>query len=175
MTQEQKEQLAREYSQRDPWVWNDDGEGKTDISQEIYDTCIAMLNARDEEVDKLKEQHEDDRLWLDSANANIKFYSAFIDYLADKAIGDKAQIIDAIANNDYNRLIGYVKVTKTLNNAQDLILEFEADGNKYKAEWQPSENCACWQTCGMMGDDYSGYLLFPTYKDDEYFCIAYTC
>ena len=24
-------------------------------------------------------------------------------------------------------------------------------------------------------DCYSGYLLFPTYKDDEYFLLSYSC
>lgn len=56
-----------------------------------------------------------------------------------------------------------------------LFLEFEDKDTKYKAEWQTSDNYAVWQTCGMCGDDYSGYLLFPTYKDDEYFCLWYQC
>jgi hypothetical protein len=31
-----------------------------------------------------------------------------------------------------------------------------------------------WQTCGMMGDDYSGYLLFPL-KNGKYFKVNYSC
>jgi len=31
-----------------------------------------------------------------------------------------------------------------------------------------------WQTCGMMGDDYSGYLLFPL-KNGKYFKVSYAC
>ena len=81
-----------------------------------------------------------------------------------------------MANNDHNWFEGYVKVEKVINDKQELLLKFtNSKGNKYTAEWQPSDNYACWQTCGMAGDDYSGYLLFPTYKADEYFCIYYNC
>lgn len=31
-----------------------------------------------------------------------------------------------------------------------------------------------WQTCGIMGDDYSGFLLFPL-KNGRYFKISYVC
>lgn len=56
-----------------------------------------------------------------------------------------------------------------------LYLEFEIDGTKFKAEWQARDNYAVWQTCGYAGDDYSGYLLFPTYIDNEYFVLWYKC
>ena len=130
----------------------------------------------EEELERLQEQHEDDRLWIESMSDEIKFYRALIDYLAERAIGDKSQVIEAVAGNDHNWLIGYVKVEKSLNSMQQLILKFNIEGDecKYLAEWQPSDNYACYQTCGY-GDDYSGFLLFPTYKDDEYFCIGYTC
>jgi hypothetical protein len=35
-------------------------------------------------------------------------------------------------------------------------------------------HCCVWQTCGMMGDDYSGYLLYPM-KDGRYFKVSYYC
>ena len=143
----------------------------------LIQAYIAGMKSRDEEVDKLKEDHENDRMFIDEMKDSLKFYRALIEYLADRAIGDKSQIIEAIEGNDHNWLIGYVKVEKSLNSMQQLILEFEIEegGGKYRAEWQPSDNYACYQTCGMFGDDYSGYLLFPTYKNDEYFCIYYTC
>lgn len=31
-----------------------------------------------------------------------------------------------------------------------------------------------WQTCGIMGDDYYGYLLFPL-KNGKYFKVNYAC
>lgn len=36
-----------------------------------------------------------------------------------------------------------------------------------------SHNCV-WQTVGMMGDDYSGYLLFPL-SNGKYLKVSYSC
>ena len=137
---------------------------------------IAGAHSRDEEIAELEEQHEEDRLYVEEAQKSLKFWREFINYLNDKAIGDKNKIIEAVVNDDLNLFEGYVKVTKTIDNDQKIMLEFYVKGKgKYRAEWQPSDNYACWQTCGISGDDFSGYLLFPTYKDDEYFCMYYTC
>jgi len=126
-------------------------------------------------IAELEEQHESDMLYVEEANNLLKFHRAFITYLNDKAIGDKNHIIEAVANNGLNCFEGYVKVMKSIEN-EKIMLEFELErGGKYKAEWQPSDNYACWQTCGIMGDDYSGFLLFPTYKENEYFCMYYRC
>lgn len=126
-------------------------------------------------IAELEEQHESDMLYVDEANKSLKFHRAFITYLNDKAIGDKDRIIEAVANNDLNCFEGYVKVTKTIEN-EKIMLEFELErGGKHKAEWQPSDNYACCQSCGITGDDYSGFLLFPTYKENEYFCMYYQC
>ena len=105
---------------------------------------------------------------------NLKFYDEFMNYLVDKCIGDNRSIIEAVSTNTYNEFIGYVKVTKSVDNNK-IILHFEDNGSKYKAEWQASDNYGVWQTCGICGDDYSGYLLFPTYNNDEYFCMSYAC
>ena len=56
-----------------------------------------------------------------------------------------------------------------------LYLEFEVDGSNLSAIWQPGDNYGVWQKCGYCGDDYSGYLLFPTYGKNEYFCLKYSC
>lgn len=126
-------------------------------------------------IAELEEQHEEDRLFVEEAEKLLKFHRAFIEYLNNKAIGDKNRIIEAVYDNDLNCFEGYVKVTKTIENGK-IMLEFKLErGGKYKAEWQPSDNYACWQTCGITGDDYSGFLLFPTYTEDEYFCMYYQC
>lgn len=103
-----------------------------------------------------------------------KTYKEFISYLHDKAIGDKNTLIECFDENDFNVFVGYKNVTKLIINNK-LYLEFEIDDIKLKAEWQASDNYAVWQQCGVCGDDYSGYLLFPTYKDDEYFCLYFKC
>ena len=104
----------------------------------------------------------------------LKTYQEFIHYLSVKAIGNKNYIIEAFDNNEHNQFIGYVKVNKLIVDNK-LLLEFEVDGCKLKAEWQAGDNYAVWQQCGICGDDYSGYLLFPTYNNDEYFCLWYKC
>ena len=101
-------------------------------------------------------------------------YQEFIHYLNDFAIGNKDYIIDAFDNNDYNKFKGYVKVEKIIKDNK-LYLRFEVDEMKLTADWQAGDNYGVWQKCGYSGDDYSGYLLFPTHNDDEYFCLEYTC
>lgn len=125
---------------------------------------------------ELEHQHAEDEMWMECTNSEIKFWKDFWDYITDKAVGDKMKIIEAIADNSHNWSEGYVKVEKSINDRQELVIKFtNSKGDKYTATWQPSDNYACWQTCGYFGDDYSGYLLFPTYKADEYFCIYYNC
>jgi hypothetical protein len=101
-------------------------------------------------------------------------YKEFIHYLADKAIGDKREIIKAFDNNEHNRFIGYLQVTKRLINGKLFIL-FKVDGRELEAEWQASKNYGVWQERGWSGESYNGYLLFPTYKDNEYFVLWYKC
>lgn len=101
-------------------------------------------------------------------------YKEFIHYLADKAIGDKREVIKAFNNNEHNRFIGYLQVTKRLINSKLFIL-FKVDGRELEAEWQASKNYGVWQERGWGGESYSGYLLFPTYKDNEYFVLWYKC
>ena len=125
---------------------------------------------------ELEHQHAEDEMWMECTREENKFWKDFWDYITDKAVGDKMKIIEAIADNSHNWSEGYVKVEKSINDRQELVIKFtNSKGDKYTATWQPSDNYACWQTCGYFGDDYSGYLLFPTYKADEYFCIYYNC
>lgn len=103
-----------------------------------------------------------------------KTYQEFIHYLNKYAIGNKNYIIEAFDNNTYNNFKGYIKVDKIVKDNK-LYLQFEIDGTKLTADWQAGDNYGVWQKCGICGDDYSGYLLFPTYKEDEYFCLEYNC
>ena len=115
---------------------------------------------------ELEKEFEDDEL------NRFNTYKEFIHYLHDKAIGNKDSLIECFDDNDVNIFIGYKTVTKIMIDGK-LYLEFEVDDTKFKAEWHASDNYAVWQTCGACGDDYSGYLLFPTYKDNEYFVLWY--
>ena len=115
---------------------------------------------------ELEKEFEDDEL------NRFNTYKEFIHYLHDKAIGNKDSLIECFDDNDVNIFIGYKTVTKILIDDK-LYLEFEVNDTKFKAEWQASDNYAVWQTCGACGDDYSGYLLFPTHQDNEYFVLWY--
>lgn len=126
--------------------------------------------------DELELQHAEDDLWMQEVTERNKFWNDFMEYITENAVGDKLSLIQTVHDNEHNRSEGYVKVKKRINEKQELLLDFTtSNGDKRTATWQPSDNYACWQTCGMVGDDYSGFLLMPTHKDDEYFCIYYQC
>ena len=104
----------------------------------------------------------------------------FSSYLVDKFLtllnmSDIKPLIECFDNNLVNSFEGYKKVTKELKDGKLYLIFEDKDGDKLKAEWQASDNYAVWQTCGICGDDYTGFLLFPTYKEDEYFCLWYKC
>lgn len=122
----------------------------------------------------IKQEREIEKYAEDAELNRLNTYKEFIHYLHDKAIGNKDILIECFEDNSVNIFIGYKNVTKMLIEGK-LYLEFEVDNNKYKAEWHASDNYAVWETCGVCGDDYSGYLLFPTYKDNEYFVLWYQC
>ena len=120
----------------------------------------------------IKQGRELEKEFEDAELNRFNTYKEFIHYLHNKAIGNKDSLIECFDDNDVNIFIGYKVVTKILIDGK-LYLEFEVNDTKFKAEWQASDNYAVWQTCGSCGDDYSGYLLFPTYKDNEYFVLWY--
>jgi hypothetical protein len=154
----QKEALDYKYLY-DSFDWSD--EQKEVDNLEDYLRIIKQERALEKDMD-------------DYTSKQLNTYQEFIHYLHDKAIGNKNSLIECFDDNEVNIFIGYKTVTKSLINDK-LLLEFEVDGSKLKAEWKASDNFAVWQTCGICGDDYSGYLLFPTYKDNEYFVLWYKC
>ena len=135
------------------------------------DTEVTNL---EEYLIAIKQEREIEKSFAGIECDSLKTYKEFIHYLSEKAIGDTKNILEAFDNNDHNQFIGYVKVNKIIVDNK-LLLEFEDDGDKFKAKWQADDNYGVWQTCGMCGDDYSGYLLFPTHIDNEYFCLWYKC
>ena len=123
----------------------------------------------------IKQEREIERNFDDGECNSLKTHQEFIHYLYDRAIGDIKPLIECFDNNLVNSFEGYKKVTKELKDGKLYLIFEDKDGDKLKAEWQASDNYAVWQTCGICGDDYTGFLLFPTYKDDEYFCLWYKC
>ena len=146
-----------------------------------YHYMYDSLECGDErkEVDNLedylriiKQEREIEKEFENAELNRLNTYKEFIHYLHDKAIGNIDSLIERFGDNDVNIFIGYKQVTKKLIDGK-LYLECEVDDTKIKAEWQAIDNYAVWQTCGVCGDDYNGYLLFPTYKDNEYFVLWY--
>lgn len=122
----------------------------------------------------IKQEREIEKDFEDVKLNKLNTYKEFIHYLHNKAIGNKDSLIECFDDNSVNIFVGYKHVTKMLIDNK-LYLEFEVNDTKYNAKWQSSDNYAVWQTCGACGDDYSGYLLFPTHKDNEYFVLWYKC
>lgn len=153
-----KDSLDNQYLY-DSWDWGDDRKAVDNL--EDYLRLIKQERALEKDSD-------------DATNDKLKTYEEFIKYLADRAIGDTSDIIEEFNNSTYLNFEGYKKVTKEIINNK-LYLNFEIGDRKLKAEWQAGDNYGVWQTCGVIGDDYSGYMLLPTYNDDEYFCLNYVC
>lgn len=122
----------------------------------------------------IKQEREIEKDFDDAKADALRTYREFIHYLADEAIGDIRELIEIFNDDEYNKFIGYLPVTKEIKDNKIYLL-FEVDGCKLKAEWQAGSNYGVWQQCGICGDDYSGYLLFPTYNKDEYFVLWYKC
>lgn len=108
------------------------------------------------------------------SSKELDTYIEFVNYLNEKSIGDKNSLIECFANNNVNVFLGYKTVNRILIEGK-LYLEFEVDNVKLKAEWESRDNYGVWQTTLYSGDNYNGYLLFPTRKDDEYFVLYYEC
>jgi hypothetical protein len=153
-----KEALDYKYLY-DSWNWSD--EQKEVDNLEDYLILIKQERALEKDLN-------------DAADDNLHTYKEFVSYLADKAIGNTEYIIEEFTNCTYVGFEGYKKVTKEVKD-NDIYLIFQVGELTFKAKWQDGDNYAVWQTCGYTGDDYSGYMLFPTHTKDEYFCVSYWC
>jgi hypothetical protein len=153
-----KEALDYKYLY-DSWDWSD--EEKEVDNLEDYLRLIKQERALEKDLD-------------DAEMNRLNTYQEFINYLADKAIGNTEYIIEEFNICTYVNFEGYKKVTKEVKD-NDLYLIFQIGESTFKAKWQAGDNYAVWQTCGYTGDDYSGYMLFPTHTKDEYFCVSYRC
>ena len=153
-----KEALDYKYMY-DSWDWSDE-QNKVD-NLEDYLRLIKQERALEKDLD-------------DATEDRLRTLQEFIDYLADKAIGNTENIIEEFNNCTHIYFEGYKKVTKEIKD-NDLYLIFQIGESHFKAKWQEGDNYAVWQTCGYAGDDYSGYMLFPTHTKDEYFCVNYHC
>ena len=145
----------------------------------LYDSCD--WGDEQKEVDNLedylrliKQERALEKDLNDAADGRLKTYQEFIYYLSDKAVGDTRCIIEEFNNCTHVYFEGYKNVNKEVFDNK-LYLHFQIGETQFKAKWQAGDNYAVWQTCGYAGDDYSGYMLFPTHNEKEYFCLSYQC
>lgn len=155
-----KEALDYKYLY-DSWDWSGSDERKEVDNLEDYLRLIKQERALEKDLD-------------DETEDRLRTHQEFINYLADKAIGNTEYIIEVFNNCTYVHFEGYKKVTKEIED-NNLYLIFQIGKSNFKAKWQAGDNYGVWQTCGIAGDDYSGYMLFPTHTKDEYFCLYYQC
>lgn len=102
------------------------------------------------------------------------FWEHFVKYLHNYAIGKTTNILEAVCLNETNEYIGYVETTERIDEFGKIKIEFKHEEKFYSAYWQENDNYACWQRTEF-DDSYYGYLLFPTYKKNLYFCLWYRC
>lgn len=138
----------------------------------------------DETFDMEDIQNEDDNFFFedkievqkilyDTLNEELKTYRDFLEYLTQRACGDITKIVQAVGEVSYFKSMGYVSVTKEIKSDGSLAMTFKINGREYTAGWEPSENYAVFQVNDYWSDSYDGYLLFPTGKELEYFCVYF--
>lgn len=106
----------------------------------------------------------------------VQFYKNFLNYLNERASGPMENIIEAVDNNQTNEFIGYLDVERIKDETGDLVqIKFKHNDSIITADFQLEDNYAVHQWTGYCGDDYSGYLLYPTTDPDIWFCQTYSC
>lgn len=135
-----------------------------ELSALIDDTEIENYLAK-ESLGHFKEKCED--------------YKKFVHFMTDEAVGDVKQLAITIDELESFKVIGLLDCTlEVKNNKLVVVTEVDEYGNGNKktihCDWQPYDNYATYQRVEFE-DCYYGYLLFPTSKQNKWFCISFTC
>jgi hypothetical protein len=118
---------------------------------------------------------EVDRKQTEINQKEIEYVKAHIDYSPD--------IIDeALEDLTYFHHEGYIEVVKTDYkesgySSYDFYVEKDNPKSRYYMRQDDDESgfhSMVWQTVGMLGDDYSGYMLYPL-NNGKYWKIYYNC
>lgn len=104
--------------------------------------------------------------WID--NEKI-FNKEFINYLAEKAIGDTSSIIEDVNNTSQRVFLGYINVTKILDKDNRILLKYVYNDDVSTAKWLDSSNYAI----SYNSYSESGYMLLPTNQYNVYFLMFY--
>ena len=84
-------------------------------------------------------------------------------------------IVDIVLTDE--KLSGYASYQHArIVDDEDRLLYMKTQIYAGEDEYPPHDidHYYVWQTTGQLGDDYSGYLLFPL-KDGRYFKVSYSC
>lgn len=127
------------------------------MERHITETIKAI-----QEVDNIDSQEER----IDNEKT---FNKEFITYLAEKAIGDTATIIEEVNNASQRIFCGYVNVTKTLDENNRILLKYVYNGDVGTAKWLEDLNYA--KVYNSFGE--AGYMLLPTNQYNVYFLMFY--
>ena len=106
-------------------------------------------------------------------NSELNTYREFIKYLADEAIGKTDFIIETVIESETICFCGYIEVEKIIK-GKDIILKFIYNDKTFEATWQPYDNYGVYQIDEGF-DCYDGFMLFPTYDNNKYFLMGFTC
>ena len=119
-----------------------------------------------ETITLLKELDTTDSQWVDNEKT---FNKEFITYLAERAIGNTASIIEEVNNASQKVFCGYVNVTKTLDENNRIILKYVYNGDIGTAKWFEDLNYAI----NYNSFSEAGYMLLPTKQYNVYFLMFY--
>lgn len=124
-------------------------EWMNEAMEECYQEDLKRLEERDSWKEKLKGLIKVKRLWKEMEEENESW--------------DIEGIVEIVLTDEKRR--GY-------SHKHQCARIKDEKGYLY-TDWN-DEGVYCWQTVGMMGDDYSGYVLHPL-KDGRYLKTSYNC
>jgi len=125
-----------------------------------YDELIEML--KQEELDKVKQK----RIWKKNLNGliNVSGLFKFLNEEAWTPLGI-VEIYETDEKTGGYRSYQHVRI----KDDPKKLLYMKQNSDDIRG----CDHYCVWQTCGVMDDDYSGYLLFPL-KNGLYFHVSYS-
>jgi hypothetical protein len=168
---------GKDYSDEDKQASKDFGDTGINYGNEIslaYDYNCRKIEA-DAEAETALAEFEAEMRYVQ--RGIVRKNNAAVMFVKDNISYD----FDLIELDDLDwQHIGYVEVEETdekESGYSDYKFYYEKGDRKLKYMRQDDEgdyHNLVWQTVGYLGDDYSGYLLFPL-KDGRYWKILYSC
>ena len=124
---------------------------------------------------KVKDQY------IEALEKQVKGYKEFLEYLYDNCNGNVKEYVELVAETDHVDFIGYVDAKYEIdrNGKPSVVAEVpnfwygKEEKVKLHFEWQSSHHYI--HQRADFEDSYYGFMLFPTYKANKFYCVYYTC